>query len=279
MNPHLTDLTTYSFYLINNRLSSRTDNLQTTHKLIAYVLYRRFDSTHLQLSTKTSSFLRINQPPSNKSYHTHTFKMKSQIIAASTLIAAAAAAPALQTRQSNSSSIPDNTPFGLLSLRSGSAVHLTPFSARKGGLALGVPAGEQGATCETETNTANFYLSEGALYLYTPSNVTQELYVDRSGMGQGVLQYSTTPGGYGAVRNAETEGWAIDSTGDLTFDGAGLLACPGTANSTEGPWSLWVGTGVTNPGGNVGCLGISTRAIEAAAPNACTYTFTPRVGA
>lgn len=198
--------------------------------------------------------------------------MKAQFIAASsTLIAAAAAAPALQARQLNFTSVPDNTPFSVLSIRSGSAVHLASFSALESGLDLAVSS--QGATCEAETNTANFYLSEGALYLYTPSNITQQLYVDRSGMGQGVLQYSTSPGGYGATRNAETTGWAVDETGELNFDGSSLLACPSSANSTTGPWSLWVNVGVANPAGNSGCLGISSKAVEATTPNTCTYTF------
>lgn len=201
--------------------------------------------------------------------------MKAQTIAASsTLIAAAVAAPALQARQLNFTSIPDNTPFSVLSIRSGSAVHLASFQALEGGLDLA--ASSQGATCEAaDTNTANFYLSEGALYLYTPSNITQQLYVDRSGMGQGVLQYSTAPGGYGATRNAETTGWAVDETGELNFDGSSLLACPAAANSTSGPWSLWVNVGVANPAGNSGCLGISSKAVEATTSNACTYTFTP----
>lgn len=198
--------------------------------------------------------------------------MKTQFLAASSLVAAAAAAPALQARQNTTSAIPDNTPFGLLSLRSGSDVHFASFSASNGGLALGVT--DQGATCETESNSATFYLSNSVLYLYTPSNITQTLYTDRSGMGQGVLQYGTSPGGYSPPRNAETSGWAVDAAGDLTFDGESLLACPASANSTAGPWSLWVNTGATNPGGNTGCLGISSRVVEASEPNACTYTYT-----
>lgn len=198
--------------------------------------------------------------------------MKAQILAASSIIACAAAAPAVQARQSNVT-IADNTPFGLLALRSASAVHFASFSATEGGLVL--KATDQGATCEAETETAQFYLSAGALYLYTPSNITQEIYTDRSGMGQGVLQYSTTPGGYLQPRNAETVGWALDSVGDLTFDGSSLLACPSSANNTEAPWSLWVSTGVSSPGGNTGCLGISSRASVATEPNRCTYTYTP----
>lgn len=198
--------------------------------------------------------------------------MKFQILAAASMVASAAAAPALHTRQTNST-IADNTPFGLMALRSASAVHFAGFSAAKGGLAAGLD--NQNATCETETNTATFYLSNGALFLYTPSNITQELYTDRSGMGQGVLQYSTSPGGYDATRNSETTGWAVDASGDLTFAGSSLLACTSNVNGTTGPWSIWVSTGVTNPGGYASCLGISARTVEVTEPNACTYSFTP----
>lgn len=200
--------------------------------------------------------------------------MKAQFIAASSLIASAAAAPALQARQTNSTTIPDNTPFGLISIRSGSDVHFSTFSASNGGLALNVA--DQGATCESETNTATFFLSNGSLFLYTPSNITQELYTDRSGMGQGVLQYSTQPGGYLPGRNSETTGWVVDSTGDLTFDGSSLIACPRSANTTtDSSWSLWVSAGVTNPGGYSNCLGIGARTVEATEPIACTYSYTP----
>lgn len=202
--------------------------------------------------------------------------MKSQIIAASTLIAAAAAAPApelLKARQLNFTSVPDNTPFSVLSIRSGSAVHLASFSAVIGGLDLAVES--QNATCESETNTATFYLSSGSLYLYTPEDITQQVYVDRSGMGQGVIQYSTSPGGYGAGRNSETVGWAVDETGELNFDGDSLLACPSSANSTAGPYSIWLNTGDDTPAGLEGCLGISSKAVPVTEANACTYTFTP----
>lgn len=193
-----------------------------------------------------------------------------KFITLASLLTSVAAAPALQTRQSNSTAIPDNTPFGLVSIRSGSDLQYGAFSASQNGLAINLDS--QGATCDRETNTATFYLSEGALFLLTPANITQQVYTDRSGMGQGVTQYSTKPGGYGPGRNAETVGWELDAVGDLTFDGAGIIACP-RANTTT--YSVWVNAGVANPGFSSNCLGVVARAVPATDPIVCTYNYTP----
>lgn len=195
--------------------------------------------------------------------------MKFQVLAAATLVASATAAPRMHARQSNGT-VPDGTPFSLLSIRSGSDLQYATFSASQDGLALN--AATQGATCQSgEQEYATFVLNQGELSLYTPANVTQTLYTDRSGMGQGVLQYSTQPGGYLPGRNSETKGWVVDQYGDLTFDGDSLIACPRVDSS----YSVWVSTGVASPGGNSNCTGIAVRTSVATEPNACTYTFTP----
>ncbi|KAL1869619.1 hypothetical protein Daus18300_005473 [Diaporthe australafricana] len=195
--------------------------------------------------------------------------MKFQVLAAATMVASATAAPRMHARQSNGT-VPDGTPFSMLSIRSGSDLQYATFSASQGGLALNAGA-EQGATCANgEQEYATFVLNQGELSLYTPANVTQTLYTDRSGMGQGVLQYSTQPGGYLPGRNSETKGWVVDQYGDLTFDGASLIACPNGDS-----YSVWVSAGVANPGGSSNCTGIAVRTSVATEPNACTYTFTP----
>lgn len=194
------------------------------------------------------------------------------MIAASSLIAAAAAVPL--AGRDNTTAIPDNTPFGLVALRSASPVHFAPFQALNTG--IGLNFADEGADCEIETNTAQFYLANGQLYLYTPEDLWQQVWVDRSGMGQGIIQYSTYPGGFQATRYAETDKWAVDSAGDLNFDGSSLIACPigGEANTTAS-YSVWLSTSNASPGGNSNCLGISSRAILAEEPNRCTYSFTP----
>jgi hypothetical protein len=197
--------------------------------------------------------------------------MKFQVLAAAALASTAAAAPSLRYRQSNGT-VTDGTPFNMVSIRSGSNLQYSPFMAKDGGLVLN--AKDQGASCSNgaqQEKYATFFLKDGELNLYTPSNVTQKLFTDRSGMGQGILQYSTQPGGYMPTRNSETKGWAVDQVGDLTFDGAGMLACP----SSGGAYSVWVSTGSVSPGGNSNCTGINVRTAVAPSPVACTYSFRP----
>lgn len=197
--------------------------------------------------------------------------MKFQILTAA-FAASAAALPALQPRLNGSSAVGDNLLFSLIAIRSGSEIQNAPISAASNSLLLNLPS--QNASCAGDNgpNYAFFYLQSGSLYLWTLNNATQELYTDRSGMGQGVLQYTTSPGGLQPSRNGETKGWEVDEAGELSFDGAGLIACPG---SIDGAWSLWVNAGVANPGGNSGCLGISSRAILSSSETAtaCNYSY------
>ncbi|KPM39374.1 hypothetical protein AK830_g7187 [Neonectria ditissima] len=156
--------------------------------------------------------------------------------------------------------------FSILSLRSASDIHFSSFQASIGNIFLQLP--DQGASCDAESdNTATFYLKDGGLYLYSTSNPPQQLYADRSGMGQGKLGYIT--GAQNPPRNGELTGWTIDASGDLTLDGASFLACP---NSIDGAWAVWVSAGVAQPAGNEGCLGLVARVVEVTEPNACLYT-------
>lgn len=87
--------------------------------------------------------------------------------------------------------------------------------------------------------------------------------------GQGILQYfnrngTNTPGG-----RLELKGWAVDETDNLTFNGAGLLACPSTADDS---WTVWVSAGVDKPHGQEGCVGFTARTVTNADPVRCTYS-------
>lgn len=217
------------------------------------------------LNSLCAFILTLNQP--HKLSTKPTAKMQFAILAAS-IIATASAAPSLiQTRQT----IADGKPFGLVVLATGSPVHVSPVAAASNGLALKLA--KQGAA-DCTANTAYFVLKEGALQLYTPEGITQELYTDRSGMGQGVLQYSTQPGGLLPGKNAETVGWAIDGSGDLTFDGSSFIACPSDPANTDAEWNLWVAAGVKNPGFSEGCVGVSARAMVGTEAQTCTYSYT-----
>ncbi|KAI3317168.1 hypothetical protein HD806DRAFT_515644 [Xylariaceae sp. AK1471] len=182
------------------------------------------------------------------------------------------------TPSSTSSSTPSSTAiapgdkFGLIALRSASPIHFASFDAALSSIFLNLPS--QNATCNdgakpTTPDYATFTLSEeGGLYLYGDSTTPQQLYADRSGMGQGRFGYTT--GDQHGPRNGERTTFAIDENSELALNGAGFIACP---NSIDGAWSVWVDAGVANPGGNSGCLGLAARAFKVAdAPNSCLYT-------
>ncbi|KAM0551735.1 hypothetical protein ACHAPJ_008302 [Fusarium lateritium] len=183
------------------------------------------------------------------------------IFAASLLGGLAAAAP---WHGSPKPKVPK--PFELLAVGC-DPIQFAGFNAAKSSLFLELP--QQGATCDTQADSfATFRLTkETELYLYSTENPPQKIYVDRSGMGQGKVGYVT--GAEPPPKNAETKGWKIDESGNLTLDGAGFIACP---HSIEGAWSVWVSAGVANPGGNKKCLGFSAQVSEATDPKSCLYT-------
>ncbi|KAF3388364.1 Cell wall protein phiA [Penicillium rolfsii] len=180
-------------------------------------------------------------------------QIKNVIFAAS-LAATATALPAVESK-----------PFNVIAIHSGSGVQYAAFNAAKSSIFAGLPS--QNASCaRPEEQAATFYLNNGALYLYDQSATPQELFVDRSGMGQGKIGYTT--GAQPAPRNAEREGWAVQD-GHLQFGGNDLIACP---NSIDNSWSIWASAGVSNPGGNSDCVGIAARVEETSNPNGCLYT-------
>ncbi|OJJ54844.1 hypothetical protein ASPSYDRAFT_35513 [Aspergillus sydowii CBS 593.65] len=156
--------------------------------------------------------------------------------------------------------------FGLIAIHSGSGVQNSGFNAALGSVFAGLSG--QNATCEgSDDGFATFYIKDEALFLYGPSGSTQQVYVDRSGMGQGKLGYTT--GDESGPRNGERTGWAIDNSNHLQFDGSSLIACP---NSIGGAYSIWVSAGVANPGGNENCVGIAARVEKTEKPVPCTYS-------
>lgn len=156
--------------------------------------------------------------------------------------------------------------FEVLALRSASPIHFQGLQAARGGFYLKLP--NEKAVCAAKSdNTVTLQLLDGELSLYhSGSGTKQRVFVDRSGMGQGVFRYVT---GDGLPRNGERKKWKIDASGDLTFNGAGLIACP---HAISGSWTVWVDVGIANPGGNKDCLPFVARTAKVAKPNSCKYT-------
>lgn len=156
-----------------------------------------------------------------------------------------------------------------MALRSASPIHFLSVVATQSGLQLGK---KQDAICDKQSDYATFLLDNSTqrLFLYDGLESSyQQLYTDRSGMGQGVVRYTQTSGQTLNPNRIETTGWLIPSDSpDLQFKDDGFLACPIGDDS----WSVWLNTEVSNPGGNTGCLGFSARAVEIAEPVACVYS-------
>lgn len=86
--------------------------------------------------------------------------------------------------------------------------------------------------------------------------------------GQGKISY--TAGAQPPPRNAKRSSWAINSENHLQFAGNDLNACP---NSIHRAYSIWVDTGIANPGFNENCVGIAARVEVISDPNGYVYTF------
>ncbi|KAF3763394.1 putative cell wall protein [Cryphonectria parasitica EP155] len=185
--------------------------------------------------------------------------MQSNMLALLSLVGAAAAAPQVKVRDT----IAVGDAFGLTALRSGSPVHLQSFQAANNTFFVGLTA--QGAECDTESNFATFFLGEDAsLNLYSTSAPYQQAFVDASGMGQGIIGYTT---GAQPAPGSQT-GFALDAYNDLTYNNLSFIACPWL----NGAYTIWVDAGVANPAGNLNCTGISVRATKAETPDSCLYT-------
>ncbi|RMZ71849.1 cell wall [Pyrenophora seminiperda CCB06] len=99
------------------------------------------------------------------------------------------------------------------------------------------------------------------------------MYVDRSGMGQGVIAYTT--GVQPLSRNGERQVFAINEQNELVFKDpasgieTGFQACPGAVG---GGYNVWLGGANTNPAGQTNCIPFSALAVKDDSPVKCTYT-------
>jgi hypothetical protein len=161
--------------------------------------------------------------------------------------------------------------FRIQTLRSGSDFQYASLQALSRGFRINAPS--QNASCDAGANPdfATFYLLEnGDLYLNTDFP-PQQAFVDRSGMGQGVVQF--TSGVQPIGRNQERGPFKVDENNNLVFDAGngettGFQACPGAVG---GGYSVWL-AGATEPAGLKGCVGFTARAQKVEEDVRCQYT-------
>jgi hypothetical protein len=221
----------------------------TTHSQSNHIHYILILKTSLQ---------KLNNQPLKMKFTTAT--------ALTSTLALAAAAPTA----SNSTTPLATDKFRLMAIRSGSEIHYANIQAVKGGLRLNYP--KQPANCpDPDVNWATFSLSQdtGALSLFE-GNPGHTAYVDRSGMGQGVIGFTT--GVQPLQKNAERGPFEVKEDGEFVFapensGEVGFQACP--LGEGEG-WSIWL-AGVEKPAQQEGCLGFKARAMKEDNPQKCGY--------
>ncbi|KAL8297299.1 hypothetical protein RB597_006403 [Gaeumannomyces tritici] len=197
--------------------------------------------------------------------------MHFNTIATSAILATAASAAAVLPRQAPvPEPIAPNSVFELVALRSASDVHFTWVSAADNRLWLKLA--DQKASCDkTSDGKAQFRLIDGDLLLYSTSYSQQQIWVDASGMGQGITGYTTgvqpMPSRY-----SQRGPFVFDQYNNLSLNNtAGFLACP----MPDGVYRLWTNVGVAKPAGSEGCLPVSLRASPVSEPNNCLYSDAP----
>ncbi|KAH4119326.1 hypothetical protein HBH47_126570 [Parastagonospora nodorum] len=206
----------------------------------------------------------------------------------STTAAAAASMAALSSALPQASS-PFPRPeagdiFRLMSLRSATPIHYGAVQAREGSLVINSPD-QNNKTCivngdrdntTSGINYASFSLDQetGSVNIYT-FNPPLQLYVDRSGMGNGNVRYTTGVEPIG--KNQERGPFKINDDGNLVFAAGGLSgdigfqACPGAVG---GGWKIWL-SGVDKPAGSEGCTPFTMKALKETEPKKCLYSSAP----
>lgn len=102
------------------------------------------------------------------------------------LLASAAAMTASALPQATP--IADGTPFGVITIRSGSQVQNSALQAVNSGVL--VNAKSQNASCDADTNSATFYIKDEELHLLESKSSyrPQKIFVDRSWFGKLVFK-------------------------------------------------------------------------------------------
>ncbi|KAF9633042.1 hypothetical protein BFW01_g3905 [Lasiodiplodia theobromae] len=148
--------------------------------------------------------------------------------------------------------------FTLVAVKPGSPIDNSPITATQSGLHL-----------KSHEQPAIFQLKGDELFLYNDPP-SQKLYTDRSGMGQGILQYTRDAAAAATLNpnRIEQNGWAVH--GDrLQLKGTNFLATPG---GSGGSWAVWMNTGNPNPGGQSGGVEFEAKIVPVSHPTGHHYS-------
>ncbi|OJD33745.1 cell wall protein [Diplodia corticola] len=146
--------------------------------------------------------------------------------------------------------------FTLVAVKPGSPIDNSPITASHSGLHL-----------KSHDQPATFQLKNDELFLYADPP-SQKLYTDRSGMGQGILQYTHDAQQASTLNpnRIEQSGWAVDAGGKLQLRGAHFLATPPSGGSGGADWRVWMNTGNPNPAGQTGGVEFEAKVVAVGHP-------------
>ncbi|KAL6916071.1 hypothetical protein FSHL1_007519 [Fusarium sambucinum] len=164
---------------------------------------------------------------------------------------------------------PEVKVFQAVALRSASPIHHTNLQASMNGFALKLK--DQGASCDAgaKEDAATFTLNTETkeMLLYATSFPRQQVWTDRSGMGQGMLGYRT--GAQPLCNRCEQDKWSISENNFLQYDDSdNFIACP----QEDGSYSVYTSAGVNNPAGNKDCVSVTFAVSEVSEPVGCLYS-------
>ncbi|KAK4617671.1 Cell wall protein phiA [Fulvia fulva] len=142
------------------------------------------------------------------------------------------------------------------------------LTATMGGIFVG---GKQSPSCDrgARQDFANFWLKEDtSISLYKTDNPPQDLWVDASDMGGGLVGYTT--GVFEQLpKSAARTGFAVDpDTRVLTFNGVGGKACP---TGEDQKWTLSF-TDSERPRNQHGCVTVELKAFVRDTAVSCWYS-------
>jgi hypothetical protein len=194
--------------------------------------------------------------------------MKFSTAAIASSVAALAAAGPVSSR--DDSSTPQFWTSKLVTIAPGTDFDNLFLQAANNSLVIG--AENQGAACGPDPhNFATFVFGDNQLSLYT-ANPNQQFYVDASGMGQGIIRYTT--GAQPMTRYGSRNNFNVTDSGTLVYrytpDGEdiGFQAC-GPAVGAK--YTVWLDS-VKNPGGYTNCTKFTARVASDWNPVKCQYT-------
>ncbi|EDU45783.1 hypothetical protein PtrSN002B_006495 [Pyrenophora tritici-repentis] len=163
--------------------------------------------------------------------------------------------------------------FHVMSLRTGTPIQFGNMQAANSRLYINAPKQNE-TNCGDEHNYATFQLGQnGTLNLFTEAPY-QSVYVDRSGMAQGAIGFTT--GAQPGPKYAQYDGWSITkdsiltyTTNDIFKDQLNFQACP---NAVGGGYAVWLG-GNFDPAGQKDCIPFSGLAVKKPEDLRCHYSF------